>query len=56
MYVAIIVQSVQLFCATLIIIQEGLTALMEATKRGHKNIVKALLERKADTSITDKVG
>ena len=29
---------------------------MEATKRGHKNIVKVLLERKADTNVTNKVG
>ena len=36
--------------------QEGLTALMEATKSGHKGIVKALVEGKADTNIADKVG
>ena len=32
------------------------TALMEATKGDHKNIVKALVGRKADTNITGKVG
>ena len=39
-----------------IIMQEGLTALMEATMYGHKGTVKALVEGKADTNITDKVG
>jgi hypothetical protein len=44
------------FHATYVSIQERLTALMEATNRGHKNIVKALLDGKADTNITDEVG
>ena len=36
--------------------QEGLTALMEATKSSCKDVVKALVEGKADTNIADKVG
>ena len=32
------------------------TALMMASKKDHRGVVKALLERKADTSIADKVG
>ena len=37
--------------------QESMTALMLATQRDHKDIVKALMERKANPNITaDKVG
>ena len=32
-----------------------MTALMLATQRGHKDIVKALVERKANPNITDEV-
>ena len=32
------------------------TALMMATDEGHRGVIKALLERKADISITSKVG
>ena len=32
------------------------TALMMATKEGHRGVVKALLEKKADTRIANKVG
>jgi ankyrin repeat protein len=44
------------FHTTYVSIQERLTALMEATSHGHKNIVKALLDREADANITDEVG
>ena len=37
-------------------IQNGLTALMVATQRGHKDVVNALVEKKANPNITDKVG
>ena len=33
-----------------------MTALMLATQRGHKDIIKALVERKANPNITDEVG
>ena len=36
-------------------IQEGDTALLKATLRGHKNILKALLHHKANPNITKKV-
>ena len=37
--------------------QKSITALMYATQCGHKDIVKALVERKANPNITaDKVG
>ena len=35
--------------------QAGLTALMLATQNDHANIVKTLLDGKADLNITDKV-
>ena len=35
--------------------QNGLTGLIVACKKGFVNIVKALLEAKADTDISDKV-
>ena len=49
---------VTLQCNALVFyMQESMTALMLATQRGHKDIVKALVERKADPNITaDKVG
>ena len=37
------------------IMQDGYTSLMLATQRGHVDIVKALLDAKADPNITDKV-
>ena len=39
-----------------VLIQEVLTALMLATQRGHKEVVKVLLEKKANPNITDVVG
>ena len=36
-------------------IQEGITALMFATEYGYKGVVKALLERRANPNITNKV-
>ena len=35
--------------------QAGLTALMLATQNGHPEVVKTLLDGKADPNITDKV-
>ena len=37
------------------IIQVGRTALMEASYKGHTEVVKVLVEAKADLNITDKV-
>ena len=37
------------------IIQYGVTALMEASARGHTEVVKVLVEAKADLNITDQV-
>ena len=39
-----------------VLIQEGLTALMLATQRGHKEVIKVLVERKANPNITEVVG
>ena len=36
-------------------VQEGLTSLMLAAQNGHTNVVKALLDAKANPNITDKV-
>ena len=36
-------------------IQEGLTSLMLATNNGHAEVVKELLDAKADPNLTDKV-
>ena len=50
-------EHVSLLCKYSVIIQESMTALMWATQRGHKVIVKELVERKANPNITaDKVG
>ena len=50
-------EHVSLLCKYSVIIQESMTALMLATLRGHKVIVKELVERKASPNITaDKVG
>ena len=38
-----------------IITQKGRTALIEATLYGHKDIVQALIDYKADPNITDEV-
>ena len=37
------------------IIQDGWTALMKASENGHTDVVKVLVEAKADLNITDKV-
>ena len=44
-----------IYTAHNIIIQEGLTILMVATHRGHIDIVKALLRRKVNPNVTDRV-
>ena len=53
------VHKVSLLCKCNVIvfnIQESMTALMLATQRGHKDIITALVERKANLNITaDKV-
>ena len=50
-------ERVSLLCKYSVVIQDSITALMWATQRGHKVIVKALVERKANPNITaDKVG
>ena len=50
-------EHVSLLCKYSVIKQESMTALMLATRRGHKVIVKALLERKANPNISaHKVG
>ena len=36
-------------------LQEGVTTLMEATQCCHKEVIKVLLERKANPNIIDKV-
>ena len=38
-----------------VFVQEGLTALMLATQRGHAEVVQALLDAKADPNITESV-
>ena len=42
-------------CSLLSIIQDGETALMRASYNGHTEVVKVLVEAKADLNITDKV-
>ena len=37
------------------VIQNGLTALMKATDRGHKDVVESLLAGNANPNIIDKV-
>ena len=39
-----------------VLMQEGLTALMEASRRGHKDNVKELLDNNANLNMTGKVG
>ena len=39
-----------------VLIQNRLTALMLATLHGHKEVVKTLVEKKADLNLTDMVG
>ena len=41
---------------TFVLIQKGLTALMLATQRGHKEVIKVLVEKKANPNITEMVG
>ena len=45
-----------LYCYGVFNLQEGLTALMLATQHSHKDIVKALVDRKVNPNITEMVG
>ena len=54
-YIVIITKMTCLTSGTVILIQNGQTALYEAALHGHVAILRLLLEKEADVNICDKV-